>query len=96
MKNALKITSLSSIELYKRDFQLTESDGQNWSPKSLKHPPNHSILLIENAQCAKSGKKYSSVSDNRTYTFTMYGQMSHSIHMSSIQINTNSYLSTSN
>ena len=56
MKNALKITSLSSIELYKRDFQLTESDGQNWSPKSLKHPPTIQSYLLKMHNVRKAAK----------------------------------------
>ena len=51
MKNALQITSTL---LYKSDFQLTESDGQNWSKKepeanSRAAPKTIQSYLLKNA-----------------------------------------------
>ena len=74
MKNALKITSLSSIELYKRDFQLTESDGQNWSPKSLKHPQTIQSYLLKMHNVRKAAKS------TLEYLIIVYVRINESFH----------------
>lgn len=63
----------SAPELYKRDFQLTESDGQNWSKKSLKHPKTIQSYLLKNARCAKSAKT-THFRVNQQYLTSMYSR----------------------